>query len=92
MRSIDHLDDLIEDKMREAYAKSIEGPSKLVNEFVYTQTISDLHAKTIVSKDTWESSSDASLEIKPKSKGIFKSAKIGKNVRAILKIEDQYKQ
>lgn len=42
----------------------------------------------MVSKDTWESSSDSSLDIKPKSKGIFKSNKIGKNVKTMLKIEN----
>ena len=64
----------------------------MVNEFVNAQTISDLHTKTIVSKDTWENSSDSSLDIKPKSKGIFKSTKIGKNVKTILKVENEYKK
>jgi hypothetical protein len=46
----------------------------------------------VVSKDTWETSSDSSIDIKPKSKGIFKSSKIGRNVKSILKIENQYKE
>jgi hypothetical protein len=72
MKALDHVDDLIEDKMRERYESQIEGPSKLVKDFVNSQTISDLHSHTIPTKESWTSSNESSLDIKPKSKGIFK--------------------
>lgn len=92
MRALDHVDDLIEDKMRETYVRKIKGPSELVKEFVNTQSISELHTQTVVSKDTWDYSSEISLDIKTQSKGIFKTNKIGKNLKSILKIDKEYKK
>lgn len=87
MRSLDHIDDLIEDKMREIYAQQFKGPEELVKEFVNTQTISDLHNQAISAKETWDSDSE-SLDIKPK-KGIFKTKKIGKNLKTVMKIDNK---